>query len=108
MSTLSYWNDFPFSTRTVNAMVNESIHSIEHLCQHTEWELLRIPNFGRKSLNEIKEYLGMVGLGLRSDLPPGPMPAELSTLYAKMAGHMREVERLRKEIASREAGEEAG
>jgi DNA-directed RNA polymerase subunit alpha len=47
---------------------NEGIHYVGELVQKSEAEMLRTPNFGRKSLNEIKELLAESGLQLGMDL----------------------------------------
>ena len=52
------------SVRSTNCLKNDGINYIEDLVQKTAVELLRAPNFGRKSLNEIIESLKMLGLEL--------------------------------------------
>jgi len=49
--------------RSAKCLKNDNIVYIGDLVQKTEAEMLRTPNFGRKSLNEIKEILGGLGLG---------------------------------------------
>ena len=56
------------SLRTSNCLKALGIKSIAELVQYSEQELLRMPNFGRKSLNEIKEELSMMGLGFGMNL----------------------------------------
>lgn len=62
---------FRLSARTANCLRNDSILLLSDLCSKTESELLRIPTFGRKSLNEIKEELSQLGLRLGMDVPAG-------------------------------------
>lgn len=56
--------DMIFSSRTRNCLEEEKIYSIADIAVRTENELLRIPNLGRTSLNEIKEVLAAQGLRL--------------------------------------------
>jgi DNA-directed RNA polymerase subunit alpha len=75
--------ELELSVRSYNCLKNASIQSIGDLVQKTEAEMLRTKNFGRKSLNEIKELLLGLGLGfgMRFDnqgrlvLPAGAAPA---------------------------------
>jgi Bacterial RNA polymerase, alpha chain C terminal domain len=57
-------DDLSLSVRTANGLKNDNIVYIGDLVQKSEAELLRTPNFGRKSLNEIKEVLAQTGTGL--------------------------------------------
>ena len=56
--------ELELSVRSYNCLKNANIQSIGELVQKTENEMLKTKNFGRKSLNEIKEILGTMGLGL--------------------------------------------
>src|SRR3982750_4565546 len=56
--------ELELSVRSYNCLKNANIQSIGELVQKTEAEMLKPKNFGRKSLNEIKEILGSMGLGL--------------------------------------------
>lgn len=56
--------DFDFSRRTVDSLSNNGINFVGDLVQKTEAELLKLPNFGRKSLNEVKTTLQKLGLHL--------------------------------------------
>lgn len=56
--------DLELSVRSMNCLKNENIVYIGDLVQKTEAEMLRTPNFGRKSLTEIKEVLSQLGIGL--------------------------------------------
>jgi DNA-directed RNA polymerase subunit alpha len=55
--------ELELSVRSYNCLKNANIETISDLVQKTEAEMLRTKNFGRKSLNEIKEILGGLGLG---------------------------------------------
>jgi DNA-directed RNA polymerase subunit alpha len=57
-------DELELSVRSANCLKNDNIIYIGDLVQKSEQEMLRTPNFGRKSLNEIKEVLGTMGLGL--------------------------------------------
>ena len=54
-------NELELSVRSMNALKYQNILYVEDLVEKTEGELLRQPNFGRKSLNEIREALKMTG-----------------------------------------------
>ncbi len=59
-----YENDVYLSVRTTNCLKNENIVCIGDLVQHSKVEMLKIPNFGRKSLREIQQMLANMGLHL--------------------------------------------
>jgi DNA-directed RNA polymerase subunit alpha len=59
--------DLDFSVRTSNCLRREGISTVEELVQRTESDLMAIRNFGRKSLQEVKEKLATMDLGLTSD-----------------------------------------
>jgi DNA-directed RNA polymerase subunit alpha len=63
-------DELELSVRANNCLKNASIKTIADLVQKTEHEMLKTKNFGRKSLNEIKEILHSMGLrlGMRVDL----------------------------------------
>lgn len=63
--------ELELSVRSYNCLKNANIRTIRELVQKTEGEMLKTKNFGRKSLNEIKEILHTMGLGLgmRLDQP---------------------------------------
>jgi DNA-directed RNA polymerase subunit alpha len=63
--------ELELSVRSYNCLKNANIRTLRELVQKTEGEMLKTKNFGRKSLNEIKEILNTMGLGLgmRIDLP---------------------------------------
>ncbi len=56
--------ELELSVRSYNCLKNANIRTIRELVQKSEPEMLRTKNFGRKSLNEIKEILESMGLGL--------------------------------------------
>jgi DNA-directed RNA polymerase subunit alpha len=56
--------ELELSVRSYNCLKNANIRTIRELVQKTEAEMLKTKNFGRKSLNEIKEILSSMGLGL--------------------------------------------
>jgi len=65
-------DDLELSVRSANCLKNAGINLIGELVQKTETEMLKTKNFGRKSLNEIKEILAEMGLsfGMKLDIPP--------------------------------------
>ncbi len=64
--------ELELSVRSANCLKNDNIIYIGDLVQKTEPEMLRTPNFGRKSLNEIKEVLVIMGLQLGMEIPEWP------------------------------------
>jgi DNA-directed RNA polymerase subunit alpha len=58
--------------RSSNCLKAENIYLVGDLIQHTETELLRTPNLGRKSLTEIKDALAALGLTLGTAVPDWP------------------------------------
>lgn len=56
-------DELELSVRSANCLKNENIFYIGDLVQKSESDMLKTPNFGRKSLNEIKEVLAQMGLG---------------------------------------------
>jgi DNA-directed RNA polymerase subunit alpha len=64
-------DELELSVRSYNCLKNADIKTIGELIQKTEAEMLKTKNFGRKSLNEIKEILTSMGLslGMRLDQP---------------------------------------
>jgi DNA-directed RNA polymerase subunit alpha len=65
-------DELELSVRSSNCLKNANIHLIGELVQKTEGEMLKTKNFGRKSLNEIKEILSEMGLslGMKVDFSP--------------------------------------
>ena len=68
--------ELELSVRSYNCLKNADIRTIRELVQKTETEMLRTKNFGRKSLNEIKEILQQMGLGLGMRLEQPEADAE--------------------------------
>ncbi|MCK5350966.1 DNA-directed RNA polymerase subunit alpha, partial [bacterium] len=68
-------NELELSVRSINCLQNANIDSIGELVQKTEPEMLRTKNFGRKSLNELKEILEEMGLSFGMDIR-GWIPSE--------------------------------
>jgi len=75
-------DELELSVRSANCLKNDNIVYIGDLIQKTESEMLRTPNFGRKSLNEIKEVLANMGLHLGMDAPDWP-PENIEELAKK-------------------------
>lgn len=71
--------DLEFSVRAQNCLQNADLKYIGELVQKTEQEMLKTKNFGRKSLNEIKELLDDLGLELGMKLDRFPGRAELDS-----------------------------
>ena len=65
-------DELELSVRSANCLKNDNIIYIGDLVQKTEAETLRTPNFGRKSLNEIKEVLAQMGLHLGMEITSWP------------------------------------
>ena len=72
-------DELELSVRSANCLKNDNIVYIGDLIQKTEGEMLRTPNFGRKSLNEIKEVLATMGLHLGMEVPAWP-PEDIEDL----------------------------
>jgi DNA-directed RNA polymerase subunit alpha len=73
----------PISVRAFNGLQNADIKYIGELVQRTEQDMLKIKNFGRKSLNEIKEVLTDMGLSLGMRLDNLPPRSELDRMWAE-------------------------
>ncbi|MDP9195544.1 MAG: DNA-directed RNA polymerase subunit alpha [Pseudomonadota bacterium] len=76
-------DELELSVRSANCLKNDNIVYIGDLVQKTEAEMLRTPNFGRKSLNEIKEVLTGMGLHLGMQIPDWP-PENIEEMARKM------------------------
>jgi DNA-directed RNA polymerase subunit alpha len=75
-------DELELSVRSANCLKNDNIVYIGDLILKSENEMLRTPNFGRKSLNEIKEVLTEMGLSLGMDVPTWP-PENVDELARK-------------------------
>jgi len=69
-------DELELSVRSANCLQNANIRHIGELCMKTEAEMLKTKNFGRKSLNEIKEILAEMGLSLGMKLDGWTPPTE--------------------------------
>jgi DNA-directed RNA polymerase subunit alpha len=76
-------DELELSVRSMNCLKNDNIIYIGDLVQKTESEMLRTPNFGRKSLNEIKEVLNSMSLYLGMEVPKWP-PENIAELSKKL------------------------
>jgi hypothetical protein len=74
------------SARAAGALYREGIQTVEACAERSETELLRIPNLGRKSLNEIKEALDARGLKPKPN-PKQPFYDRIATLQARIGAH---------------------
>jgi DNA-directed RNA polymerase subunit alpha len=76
-------DELELSVRSANCLKNDNIIYIGDLVQKTEAEMLRTPNFGRKSLNEIKEVLQQMGLNLGMQITNWP-PENIEELAKRL------------------------
>ena len=76
-------DELELSVRSMNCLKNDNIIYIGDLVQKSENEMLRTPNFGRKSLNEIKEVLSAMSLYLGMEIPNWP-PDNIVELSKKL------------------------
>ena len=79
-------DELELSVRSANCLKNDNIVYIGDLIQKTESEMLRTPNFGRKSLNEIKEVLAQMGLHLGMEVASWP-PENIEDLAKRFEDH---------------------
>jgi DNA-directed RNA polymerase subunit alpha len=79
-------DELELSVRSANCLKNDNIVYIGDLIQKTEAEMLRTPNFGRKSLNEIKEVLAQMGLHLGMEVTNWP-PENIDDLAKRYEDH---------------------
>jgi DNA-directed RNA polymerase subunit alpha len=76
-------DELELSVRSANCLKNDNIIYIGDLVQKSESEMLRTPNFGRKSLNEIKEVLSHMGLRLGMEISGWP-PENIEEMAKKL------------------------
>lgn len=76
-------DELELSVRSANCLKNDNIVYIGDLVQKSESEMLRTPNFGRKSLNEIKEVLAQMGLNLGMQIQNWP-PENIEDLAKRL------------------------
>jgi DNA-directed RNA polymerase subunit alpha len=79
-------DELELSVRSANCLKNDNIVYIGDLIQKSEAEMLRTPNFGRKSLNEIKEVLAQMGLHLGMEVSGWP-PENIEELAKRFEEH---------------------
>src|ERR1700751_3254647 len=79
-------NEIELSVRAANCLNNANITTVGQLAQKTEAEMLKYRNFGKKSLNEIKDKLQQLGLGLGMKFDPGLVDVPISGDGAGPAG----------------------
>ncbi|QBR71435.1 DNA-directed RNA polymerase subunit alpha [Beijerinckiaceae bacterium] len=79
-------DELELSVRSANCLKNDNIVYIGDLIQKSEAEMLRTPNFGRKSLNEIKEVLAQMGLHLGMEVSGWP-PDNIDELAKRFEEH---------------------
>ncbi len=90
--------ELELSVRSANCLQNANIKYIYELVQKTEAEMLKTKNFGRKSLNEIKDILSEMGLSLGMKLdgftPPSTMPQPQETDLDESKSHSADMDEL--------------
>ena len=76
-------NEIELSVRAANCLNNANITTVGQLAMKTEQEMLKYRNFGKKSLNEIKEVLSQMGLHLGMEIPNWP-PENIEDLIKRL------------------------
>jgi DNA-directed RNA polymerase subunit alpha len=79
-------NEIELSVRAANCLNNANITTVGQLATKTEAEMLKYRNFGKKSLNEIKEKLVELGLGLGMNIDPSLLTGALPQVNAPRLG----------------------
>lgn len=100
--TVHFYRDIEqieLSVRTYLCLRNEGIRFLGEFAQMSEAELLRIPNFGRKSLNELKEVLAHAGLHLGLAIPGWP-PSDIEILSTQAAKLLERIDQLELSVRS--------
>ncbi|MEL7058677.1 MAG: DNA-directed RNA polymerase subunit alpha [Acidobacteriota bacterium] len=69
-------DELDLSVRSANCLKNANIHTLRDLVRRSEREMLETKNFGKKSLEELQEVLGKLGLEFGMDVPAQPVGAE--------------------------------
>jgi DNA-directed RNA polymerase subunit alpha len=82
-SLLKKVDEMELSVRSANCLKNENIFYIGDLVQRTESDMLKTPNFGRKSLNEIRILLNSMGLSFGMNVPGWP-PSDVDDLARRL------------------------
>ncbi len=87
-------DNLELSVRSANCLKNAKIRFIGELVTKTEQEMLKTKNFGRKSLNEIRDILAPMGLGLGMVIegwPPKNLETHASTIAAEKPDHNNDI-----------------
>ena len=79
-------NEIELSVRAANCLNNANITTVGQLATKTEAEMLKYRNFGKKSLNEIKDKLVELGLGLGMNIDPSLLTGSLPSVAAPRLG----------------------
>jgi DNA-directed RNA polymerase subunit alpha len=83
-------NEIELSVRAANCLNNANITTVGQLAQKTEAEMLKYRNFGKKSLNEIKDKLQQLQLGLGMKFDAGLVDTPIATDGAGVNGSTEE------------------
>ena len=83
-------NEIELSVRAANCLNNANITTVGQLAQKTEAEMLKYRNFGKKSLNEIKDKLQQLQLGLGMKFDPGLVDTPIAANGAGVNGSAEE------------------
>ena len=102
--------ELELSVRSYNCLKNANIRTIRELVQKTEGEMLKTKNFGRKSLNEIKEILSGMGLslGMRLDQPAAASRRNRVIDWCRRQPRASDQDDMRHRVSHTEAGSRHG